>query len=121
MSDHAQALIEAAKILEKTAEYASGLERENQLLASKLGDTEKRAAEKRMRVLRDKLASVTDLDLDPNLLEKLSSADPEVRRLVTNMAGRYHHGGLGGPSGDQTDKTAALDPLAAFAAKHARP
>ena len=91
MTTTATLLLQAAEVLEKTAGYIEGAE------SSRL-NIEHKSKIKTAQALADKLSATVGETVDPTLVEKISSLDPEMQELMGRLAVGGDVDSLGGVS-----------------------
>lgn len=92
--------LQIADVLEKMANYVEAVEAEKQAAVA----TERA---KVLHAVKDKLAAITGEEVDENILNKLSSLDPEVFSAIEKLAARSDEQELGSPS----DRRSAAAPM----------
>ena len=93
MTQVANMLLQAAEVLEKTAEYIENAE--GQRL-----DVERQEKTKTAQELAAKVSATVGESVDPELIEKLSSLSPDVQGLVERLAVGGEVDSLGGVQND---------------------
>lgn len=93
-------LLQAAEVIEKAAAYLEALESEKvqEERNAKLAEANK---------LAESITHVVGEELDPQTLEKLSQASPEVTDLIQRLSGGGSVDSLGGPP--ETVKSASVN------------
>jgi hypothetical protein len=88
-------LTEVAKVLEKVAVYIEATEAEKNAAVVAERD-------RLVTAIREKVSASTGLDISEDVVNKLSTADPEVLATIEKLAESSDSESLGGPSSRKT-------------------